>query len=129
MSCFNASDGLVTDVSSVLSDYLAGNKPLAVCDPSGLTLAEFRERFPASAAGTLLPPDLTGLGSFLAAVQNPSTDEHAAARSAVREHVLGAEPLSATERFAAAVEALANVPETLPVTPVTPRNPSLHSDR
>lgn len=32
--CFNLSDALITDVSSVLTDYLASNKPVAVYTPS-----------------------------------------------------------------------------------------------
>ena len=41
-ACFNASDALITDVSSLASDYLASGKPFAMvavtaerCRPSG----------------------------------------------------------------------------------------------
>ena len=30
-ACFNASDALITDVSSIASDYLASGKPFAMC--------------------------------------------------------------------------------------------------
>ena len=100
-SCLNACDGLVTDVSSVLSDHLATDKPLAVCDSRGIGPDRFVDRYPAAAAGPVLPPDLTGLASFLAVVRGDSPDEHAARRAAVRRSVLG------PERFAAAVDALA----------------------
>ena len=45
-TCFNQADLLISDVSSVVSDYLTSEKPYAVANTSGLTEAEFRAGFP-----------------------------------------------------------------------------------
>ena len=108
ISCFNASDGLVTDVSSVLSDFLASGKPLAVCDRSGLSPEAFVERFPAARAGLVLPREGSReLRAFLDVVAGVVPDSTAGDRAALREHLLGPAAPPAQTRFEHAVDTAA----------------------
>src|SRR5690606_17027688 len=52
-SWMNQSTALISDISSVLSDWLAGEKPYAVFNHEGLPAKAFREAYPSSAAATL----------------------------------------------------------------------------
>ncbi|GHB33695.1 hypothetical protein GCM10010377_25240 [Streptomyces viridiviolaceus] len=105
-SCFNRSDLLISDVSSVISDFLASGKPYAVANTSGLAEDVFRRSFPTVAAATVLTPDATGVPRLLETVRHPERDELAGERAALALRLLGpAEPPS-QERFAGAVRAL-----------------------
>ena len=107
VSCFNAADGLVTDVSSVLSDFLARGRPLAVCDPRAAG-ASFLERYPTARAGTVLQPGAGAeLPQFLRVVTGEAPDPTAPARERVRAAVLGPAEPSAVCRFEAAARSLA----------------------
>ncbi len=59
-SCFDAADLLISDVSSVISDFLASGKPYAVANTGGMSEAEFRAAFPTVAAAVILTPDASG---------------------------------------------------------------------
>ncbi|MFV0136033.1 hypothetical protein ACLGIH_22960 [Streptomyces sp. HMX87] len=108
-ACFNRADLLISDVSSVISDFLASGKPYAVANTGGLTEEAFRAAFPTVAAATVLTPDAGGVAGLLEAVRHPEKDDLAEARAALARRLLGpAEPPS-QERFGAAVEALAAV--------------------
>ncbi|KES05661.1 membrane protein [Streptomyces toyocaensis] len=105
-SCFNVSDLLISDVSSVITDFLASGKPYAVTNTSGLTEEAFRAAFPTVAAATVLTPDATGVPALLESVRHPEKDQLADSRAALKLRLLGpAEPPS-QDRFAAAVRAL-----------------------
>ncbi|MEU6731601.1 hypothetical protein ABZ929_00080 [Streptomyces physcomitrii] len=105
-ACFNVADLLISDVSSVVSDWLSSEKPYAVANTSGLTEQEFREGFPTVRAATLLGPGAEEIPELLAAVREPARDGLVAERAALKEHLLGpAEPPSMV-RFRAAVDAL-----------------------
>ncbi len=106
ISCFNVADGLVTDVSSVLSDFLASGKPIAVCNPRGRAAGEFTATFPAVAAGTVLPPQQQDLSAWLAVISGAVPDPAAATRAAVRQHLLGPDHPPASRRFVEAAERL-----------------------
>lgn len=88
MSSFAQADVLVADVSSVTTEWLAVDRPYAVADAGGLPAGEFRARYPSSAAGLVLGPDLAGLEELLAAGRGRG-DDRAAAREAARAHLLG----------------------------------------
>lgn len=106
LSCFRMTHGLVTDVSSVLSDYVATGKPIAVGNPRGAARADFIAEFPSTRAATLLTRDGKGLASFLDVVAGRAADQDTEARAMLREDLLG----PATEslpRFEAAIRALA----------------------
>ncbi|MFC0493613.1 hypothetical protein ACFFKE_01235 [Streptomyces mutabilis] len=105
-ACFNRADLLISDVSSVISDFLASGKPYAVANTSGLAEDGFRKTFPTVAAATVLTPDAAGVPALLDAVRHPERDGRAAERAALARRLLGpAEPPS-QERFARAVRAL-----------------------
>ncbi len=50
--CFNESDALATDISSVVSDYLASEKPYAVYNFRGDDPAAFIADYPSASAAT-----------------------------------------------------------------------------
>lgn len=105
-ACFDRTDLLISDVSSVISDFLASGRPYAVANTSGLAEDGFRKSFPTVAAATVLTPDGAGVPALLDAVRHPERDELAGARAALALSLLGpAEPPS-QERFARAVRAL-----------------------
>nr|WP_245979935.1 hypothetical protein [Streptomyces diacarni] len=104
--CFNEADVLVSDVSSVVSDYLSSEKPYAVANTSGLDDDDFRAACPTVRAATLLGPDGTGIDRLLHTVRHPQEDTLAPARAALKVRLLGpAEPPSLV-RFNRAVRAL-----------------------
>ncbi|MGW2211220.1 hypothetical protein [Streptomyces sp. NPDC001781] len=105
-ACFNVADLLISDVSSVVSDWLSSEKPYAVTNTSGLSEDDFRAAFPTVSAGTVLTPDATTLPCLLDEVRDPRQDRHAAGRAELKEHLLGPADPPSPWRFAAAVEEL-----------------------
>ncbi len=105
-SCFDVADLLISDVSSVISDFLASGKPYAVANTGSLSEAEFRAVFPTVAAAAILTPDAAGVPALLETVRHPEKDELAGARAALKARLLGPAEPSSQERFAAAVRAL-----------------------
>jgi hypothetical protein len=108
-ACFNQADLLVSDVSSVVSDFLASGKPYAVANTTGLSEAAFRAAFPTAGAATVLAPDAVGVRELLDAVRQPGPDELAEARAELKRRLLGADEPSSQERFDMAVQALCAV--------------------
>jgi hypothetical protein len=106
-ACFDEADLLVTDISSVLSDFLASGKPYAVCNPSGSSVEEFVRTFPSAGAAVVVGPRGEGLAEVVALATGTAPDVHAPARRRLTAELLGPEPGRATERFADAVDALA----------------------
>ncbi|MEU8569844.1 hypothetical protein AB0C51_16060 [Streptomyces pathocidini] len=106
-SCFNQADLLISDVSSVVSDYLTSEKPYAVANTSGLSEEEFRSGFPTVRAATILSPKAQGVAALLETVRNPEKDELAEARAELKEHLLGPSDPPSLARFDAAALALA----------------------
>ncbi|MER5938771.1 hypothetical protein ABT121_15780 [Streptomyces sp. NPDC001928] len=105
-SCFNQADLLISDVSSVISDFLASGKPYAVANTSGLAEDVFRKAFPTVRAATVLTPDAAGVPDLLETVRHPEKDELAKARAELKRHLLGPDEPASQERFNAAVQAL-----------------------
>ncbi|GGV12804.1 hypothetical protein GCM10010293_03880 [Streptomyces griseoflavus] len=105
-ACFNVADLLISDVSSVITDFLASGKPYAVANTGDLTEPEFRAAFPTVAAATVLTPDAAGVPALLDTVRHPEKDELAQARAELKLRLLGPAVPASQERFAAAVEAL-----------------------
>jgi CDP-glycerol glycerophosphotransferase (TagB/SpsB family) len=94
--------GLVADVSSIVSEYLAYDRPYAVADTRGLGRRALSRRFPSTAGAFLLDADLAGLDAFLAAAAG-RRDATSRARRLLVKDALG-DPLTSQDRFAAAVE-------------------------
>jgi hypothetical protein len=104
--CFNHADLLISDISSVVADFIASGKPYVVTNPGGAGEDEFRTQFPTAAAGYLLGADCAELPDILAHAATPG-DRLAAARRELKSYLLGPDDPDALTRFSAAVEALA----------------------
>ncbi|AKH82425.1 membrane protein [Streptomyces sp. CNQ-509] len=105
-ACFNVADVLISDVSSVISDYLTSEKPYAVANTSGMTEAEFKAEFPTVRAGTILGPRAKQIPALLEAVRDPEHDTLVRARAELKEHLLGPSEPPSLVRFNAAAVAL-----------------------
>jgi len=94
-AAFNEADVLISDISSVITDFLASRKPYLVTNPRDIPDAEFRALFPSAGAAELLGTDLATLPGALA--DAAGADPRRAARDALAEYLLGAEadPLAA----------------------------------
>jgi hypothetical protein len=84
--CMNRADALVSDVSSVVSDWLQSGKPYAMVS-TRLPADEFRERFPVARGAYVLLRDLDGARETLDDMLGG--DSMAAAREELRRSVLG----------------------------------------
>lgn len=104
--CFNQADLLVSDVSSVVADFLTSAKPYAVTNTSGLSEEEFKALNPTVRAATILTPDASGIPQLLETVVDPSRDALAAERAELRTYLLGPDEPPSIERFRAATRAL-----------------------
>ncbi|MDW8805850.1 hypothetical protein P1P68_13925 [Streptomyces scabiei] len=105
-ACFNVSDLLISDVSSVVSDWLSSEKPYSVANTSGLPEAAFRAAFPTVSAGVVLTPGADGVPALLDAVRNPEKDGFTQARADLKEQLLGPSDPPSLVRFDSAVKAL-----------------------
>ena len=105
-SCFNAADVLVTDVSSVISDFMASGKPFAVFNTGSTDSGTFTRSFPSTAAGLVISADGTGIDAVIDLANGRLPDIHQQARARMREDLLGPQSPSGTQRFVAAVTAL-----------------------
>ncbi|MCS0638121.1 hypothetical protein NX801_21180 [Streptomyces sp. LP05-1] len=110
--CFNESDAMVSDISSVVSDFIASGKPYAVTDAAGLGADEFRRQNTAVRAAVVLTNSAAELDQLLAAVTDPAADTLATERKALKEYLLGPDQPTSLERFNAAVRDLAARAET-----------------
>lgn len=101
--CFNQADLLITDISSLVADFIASGKPYAVTNVAGLPERAFRERYPSAEAAYLLTEDLDGLPAVLAAVERGGEDVLAATRRKLRTYLLGPDHPDAMTRLNEAV--------------------------
>lgn len=100
--CFNQADLLITDISSVVADFIASGKPYMVTNVSGMPERLFRERYPSSEAGYLLNEDLAELPVVLQALEHDAEDLLAGTRRKLKTYLLGPD-LDAMTRFNDAV--------------------------
>ncbi|MFF9085398.1 hypothetical protein ACF1BE_03040 [Streptomyces sp. NPDC014991] len=105
--CFNVSDAMVSDISSVVSDFIASGKPYAVTDSGELGAEEFKRQNTAVRAAVILANDAAGLGGLLDAVRDPSADPLADARTELKRYLLGPDEPKSIDQFNAAVGDLA----------------------
>jgi hypothetical protein len=98
---FNEADLLVTDVSSVVTDFLWSRKPYVMTNPAGLPDDEYRRQFPSSAGAPLWERDLATLEGDIEDAR--TVDRYAGRREAVARYLLGDEGTDPQERFADAV--------------------------
>ena len=130
--CMNAADVMISDVSSVVSDFLFSGKPFAMVAPNRLTsgddtddrsasdatiegtdalLGRFVTEYPVAQASYLIDHQLDRLGPVLTELLSVPTDRLAPQRAALREDYLGDAPTGAyVDRFVEAVRAACDVP-------------------
>ncbi|MFE2069010.1 hypothetical protein ACFXDH_42685 [Streptomyces sp. NPDC059467] len=109
--CFNVADAMVSDISSVVSDFIASGKPYAVTDSAGLGVEEFKRANTAVRAAVILSNSAKELGGLLDAVRDPSADPLAADRDELKRYLLGPDEPTSIEQFNSAVAALARKAE------------------
>jgi hypothetical protein len=105
--CFNQSDMLISDISSVVSDFVATGKPYMVTNPVGLADDDFRAKFPSAAAAYLIGPDCAGLADIGALAAGNGDDPLAEDRRQLRCYLLGPNSPEAQTRFNDATARLA----------------------
>ena len=103
--CFNSSDALISDISSVVSDYLRSDKPYFVTNATGRPDKEFRTENPSAGAAYLIGPGGAGLKDGL--INARGRDTLAAARRRTSRYVLGDPAVDALDRFQQAIKELA----------------------
>lgn len=101
--CFNVSDAMVSDISSVVSDFIASGKPYAVTDSAGLGAEEFKRQNTAVRAAVILSNSAAELGELLDAVRDPAADALAEDRKELKEYLLGPDEPTSIEQFNTAV--------------------------
>jgi hypothetical protein len=100
--CFNDADVLVADISSVLSDFIASEKPYIVPNLTGLAESDFKEKFPSAGEAYLLDPGAERIEATLDLIRND--DPLASERARLKEYLLGPASPDAFTRFEAAVD-------------------------
>ncbi|MEU6577011.1 hypothetical protein [Streptomyces sp. NPDC046805] len=106
--CFNDADILVSDVSSVVADFVASLKPYVLTNARDLPDEEFRAAYTTAGGAYLLDRDCTRLPEILRSVREPRHDPMAPHRRTLKEYVLGPDRPTSPERFNAAVNALSD---------------------
>ncbi|MCX5363633.1 CDP-glycerol glycerophosphotransferase family protein [Streptomyces sp. NBC_00124] len=105
--CFNVSDAMVSDISSVVSDFIASGKPYAVTDSAELGVEEFKRQNTAVRAATILSNSAAELGGLLDAVRDLAGDPLAEDRRELKQYLLGPDEPKSIEQFNTAVANLA----------------------
>lgn len=107
MSCFAQADLLVTDVSSVLSDWVSTGRPYVVCNNSGGSREDFVAEVPSARAALVLEPG-DDPEPVLRLARGETPDPLADERRNLRYDLLGPASPSSQSRFEQAVRALAS---------------------
>ncbi|ASK65403.1 hypothetical protein CFK39_05670 [Brachybacterium avium] len=84
--CFNAADAMISDVSSVVPDFLYSGKPYGLVTMTS-TVAEFEQAFPLARSAYVITRDLENLDAALdeLLISDPKADQ----RMSTREYYLG----------------------------------------
>ena len=102
--CFNDADAMVADLSGVVSDFLASDKPYFIVNGSALSDDEFREQNPSSGGAYLVGRGAAGLLAGLEDARGPDTLRQR--RREVRAWTIGPPTSDPVGLFAEAVDAL-----------------------
>jgi hypothetical protein len=105
--CFNQADMLISDVSSVVADFVAGLKPYVLTNARDLPDHEFRAAYTTAGGAYLLDRECTRLPEILDSVRAPHNDPMVLDRRTLKEYVLGLDHPTSMERFNSATNALA----------------------
>ncbi|MFD9123680.1 hypothetical protein [Kitasatospora sp. NPDC059571] len=106
--CFNQADILISDVSSVVADFVASLKPYVLTNAANLPDDEFRAAYTTAGGAYLLDRECTRLPAILDSVRSPWHDPMAPYRRTLKEYVLGPDRPTSMQRFNAAVGDLAD---------------------
>ena len=93
----NESDLLVTDVSSVLNDYLYTEKPIIISNPSKISIDKYHQLFPSTRAAYVLKSEMSDL--VVRILEIKECDPLRARRLETKRHSLGDWPQGALQRF------------------------------
>ncbi|MFI6374933.1 hypothetical protein [Streptomyces sp. NPDC050546] len=110
--CFNVSDAMVSDISSVVSDFIASGKPYAVTDSAEVGVEEFKRNNTAVRAAVILSNSAAELGELLGAVRDRAADPLAEDRKELKQYLLGPDEPTSLVQFNTAVADLALKAET-----------------
>ncbi|MDR1766878.1 MAG: CDP-glycerol glycerophosphotransferase family protein [Propionibacteriaceae bacterium] len=98
--CFDQANVLVSDISSVVSDFLYTERPIVVTNPRELSTDDFKQVFPTQASSYIAAADLSDFDALIADAIGP--DSLRADRVAMKKQVLGDLPEGPTAAFIAA---------------------------
>jgi hypothetical protein len=101
-SAFNRADLLVSDISSVITDFLASGKPYVVTSSSGEDPGQFRRTFPSAAGAYILTGDGTGVAGFMEDAR--TVDSLATERARTARYLLGEHDTDLLARFDLAID-------------------------
>lgn len=87
VDCFNQCTVMISDISSVMADFLRSEKPLVVTDVDGIGRDNVRTSFPTAAASWILRPDAANIDEIMDDVLGE--DSLRDARHHTRRYVLG----------------------------------------
>jgi len=102
--CFARADVLISDISSVVTDFLHTERPIVTSNPRALSHDEFQRMFPTQMASYVLDPDLTELLALLDDALGE--DSLADTRLEMKRYVLGDLPHGPIEAFRENVDRL-----------------------
>lgn len=88
-SCYNEADLLISDISSVVSDFVASEKPYAVSNPSDSDPEEFKQLNPAASAAYILGRACEELNLCVDAARSGGRDRLAEHRELLKRYLLG----------------------------------------
>ncbi len=108
----NCASALITDISSVVSDFLASEKPYAVFNHTELDDVKFRDTYPSTAAGTIIGRDGRGIAELIDLVTQQAPDPNAAKRGQLATYLLGPQEQRTLEAFQSAIDAFIQRSET-----------------
>lgn len=97
-ACFATADALISDVSSVTTDFLAADRPYAVVNVTNAPDEQFRVSSPAAAGGFVVGRDLGELDGLLSAAGG-GIDPTASAREDARRYLLGPRTTDPADAF------------------------------
>jgi hypothetical protein len=93
----NDSDIMITDVSSVLNDYLFTEKPIILTNPSGIDEQSYHSDFFSSRAAYILNKDMTNLTDTIKNIRGKDVVRQE--RLKIKKYSIGSWPNGALQRF------------------------------
>lgn len=102
--CFDMADAMISDISSVVTDFLYTERPLVTTNPRRLSHDRFFHTFPTQRASYVMERSLENFTQVMDDVLGP--DSHHAQRLGMKRWVLGDHPDGPTATFVAEADRL-----------------------